>query len=62
MTRDPPVIPLCRASPSRAIADRLLALASRVQSNLPSHANPESFHVEKDAIAHEIRQAARALT
>jgi hypothetical protein len=37
----------------------LLSLADRVRRLLPSHRDPEAFHVEKSVIEHELRSLAR---
>ena len=37
----------------------LLQLAARVRRLAPSRTDPEAFHIEKDAIEHELRRLAR---
>lgn len=39
-------------------ADKLRALARRVESNVPQHTDPEKFHVEKSDIAEELKRLA----
>lgn len=39
-------------------ADKLRALARRVESNVPQHTNPEAFHAEKSEIAEELKRLA----
>ena len=48
-------------SPSPAASERgvLISLANRVRRLCPDHRDPERFHIEKDAIEHELRQLAR---
>lgn len=40
-------------------SDRLSELAHRVRRLSPSHRDPESYHVEKSEIEHELRRLAR---
>ena len=42
-------------------ADSIRELARRVIRLLPDRHDPEAFHVEKDAIAHELRRLAATL-
>jgi hypothetical protein len=44
----------------RALSPELDALADRVRRLLPSHRDPERFHVERDAIERALRQLARS--
>ena len=48
-----------RADGGPALSPELDALADRVRRLLPSHRDPEAFHVEKDAIARALRRLAR---
>lgn len=41
------------------LSPELDALADRVRRLLPSHRDPESFHVERDAIERALRRLAR---
>lgn len=41
------------------LADRLADLSRRVDANVPRHADPEAFHVEKNDIAKELRRLAK---
>lgn len=42
-------------------ADRLKAIARRVEANVPNQRDPEAFHAEKSEIAADIRNIARSL-
>ena len=44
---------------SARITDRLDELAYRVRRLMPSHRDPERYHVEKSEIEHELRRLAR---
>ena len=48
-----------RADGGPTLSPELDALADRVRRLLPSHRDPEAFHVEKDAIAQALRRLAR---
>lgn len=41
------------------LAEKLLALARRVDANVPWHADPERFHAEKSEIVSELRKVSR---
>jgi len=38
------------------VAEELLSLSSRVRRLVPSHKNPENFHMEKSEIAYRLEQ------
>jgi len=44
-----------------SIKDRLVAIARRIETNLPSRHDPEQFHAEKSALADDLRRIARSL-
>ena len=44
-----------------SIKDRLVAIARRIETNLPSRHDPEQFNAEKSALADDIRRIARIL-
>lgn len=48
-----------RGDGGAAVSPELDALADRVRRLVPSHRDPEAFHVEKDAIARALRRLAR---
>ena len=53
----PPLGGLCRRPPSEGTA--LVDLAERIRRLVPSHRDPERFHVEKSEIEHQLRRLAR---
>jgi hypothetical protein len=46
---------------SRSECPDLVSLADRVRRLVPSHRDPERFHVEKSEIEHALRQMAREI-
>ena len=51
-----------RADGRPTLSPELDALADRVRRLLPSHRDPEAFHVERDAIERALRRLARRNT
>lgn len=45
----------------RRIAETVREIALRVDRNLPSHRDPEAFHVEKSEIVAALRRLARSM-
>jgi hypothetical protein len=54
----PPMIRTSSQHPETILALQLAELAARVRRLLPSHRDPEAFHLEKDEIAHQLRRLA----